>query len=308
MSGGERVILYIPGIKPKPPAHVHRANLLRCLQEGLRRTSPDVAVELAAAPECLRIAPWPHLFYPAPSDPGPDEPGLERLLSLQGPEAQDLEEARHWHKTLLRLGYLLTDTFPFLVDWIVDPRIKETMHDALIYLRNDGGVGSRVREVVRGALRDAWGDGRRVLVIAHSMGSVIAFDVLWQLSREQRSPLRVDTFMTLASPLGLNFMRHRLLGSHALGAERYPDNIRRWHNLAAVGDLIALQRRMEKDYREILELGLVQEIVDEVELHNYFRGPGGLNVHKCYGYMINSRVAEGIAQWWRGESEPPSGV
>ncbi|UCG71647.1 MAG: hypothetical protein JSV45_10285 [Chromatiales bacterium] len=307
MNGGERVILYIPGIKPKPPADVHRENLLRCLQEGLRRTSPDVAAELAAAPECLRIAPWPHLFYPAPSDPRPDAPGIERLLRLPGPEPQDLEDARHWHKSVLRVGYLLTDAFPFLVDWIVDPRLKEAMHDSLIYLRNQGGVGSRVREFVRGALRDTWGEGRRMLVIAHSMGSVIAFDVLWQLSREQRSPLHVDTFMSLASPLGLNFMRHRLLGSHAIGAERYPANIRRWHNLAAVGDLIPLQRRMATDYREMLELGLVETIVDEVDLYNYFRGQHGLNVHKCYGYMVNSQVCEGIARWWRGEADPASG-
>ena len=301
MNGGERTILYIPGIKPKPPASVHRENLWRCLHEGLRRASPNVAAELAADPDCLQIAPWPHLFYPAPSDPRPDEPGLERLLSLPGPEARDLEEARHWHKSVQRFGYLLTDAFPFLIDWILNPGIKEAMHDSLIYLRNEGGIASRVREFVRGALRDAWGEGRRVLVIAHSMGSVIAFDVLWELSRQQHSPLRVDTFMSLASPLGLNFMRHRLLGRHASGAECYPDNIRRWHNLAAVGDLIPLQQRMAKDYRQMLELGLVEEIVDEVDLQNYFRGPHGLNVHKCYGYMINPQVAAGIARWWRGE-------
>lgn len=298
---GDRVILYIPGLKPKPPAAIHRENLLRCLLEGLRRTSPDVAEELAAHSDCVRIAAWPHLFYPGPSDPQPDAPGLERLLRLPGPEPRDLEEARHWHKSVLRFSYLITDAFPFLIDWVVNSRIKETMHDSLRYLRNEGGVGSRVREFVHGAVQDAWGDGRRLLIVAHSMGSVIAFECLWAFSRQQHSSLRVDTFMTLASPLGLNFMRHRLLNRHATGAARYPDNIRRWHNLAAVGDLIPLQRRMGRDYREMLDLGLVETIEDEVNLHNYWRGPQGLNVHKCYAYMINPQVSLGIARWWRGE-------
>lgn len=301
MSQDDPIILYVPGINPKPPAAVHRENLLRCLVEGLRRTSPDVAEQLAAEPSCLRIVPWPHLFYPAPGDPAPDAPGLERLLSLPGPEPADLEESRHWHKSVLRLSYLVTDAFPFLIDWVLSPRIKETMHDSLRYLRNEGGVGSRVREFVRGALRDAWATNRRILVIAHSMGSVITYECLWQLSRQQQSPLKVDTLMTLASPLGLNFMRHRLLTRGARGAESYPSNIGRWHNLAAVGDLIALQRRLAKDFREMLELGLLEEIVDDVDLHNYWRGPQGLNVHKCYGYMINPQVCEGVARFWRNE-------
>ena len=298
MNDRQRIILYVPGIKPKPPVDVHRANLLRCLQEGLRRTSPGVARQLADDPDCLHVASWPHLMYPSPSDPGVDAPGLERLLRLPGPEQRDLEEARHWQLALLRVTYLLSDALPFLIDWVANPKVKETLIDSLRYLRNEGGLGQRIREFVAGALHDAWGDGRRILLIAHSMGSVIAFDTLWELSRRQQSALRVDTFMTLASPLGLNFMRHRLLSRRAAGAERYPDNIRCWHNLAAVGDLIALQRRLEPDYREMLDLGLIESIVDETDLHNYFRGPHGLNVHKCYGYMINPQVARAVAAWW----------
>ena len=79
MSGAERIILYVPGLKPKPPVDIHRANLLRDLSAGLQRTNPQVAEELASQPDCLRIVPWPNLFYPQPSDPVPDEPGLQRL-------------------------------------------------------------------------------------------------------------------------------------------------------------------------------------------------------------------------------------
>ena len=49
-----------------------------------------------------------------------------------------------------------------------------------------------------------------------------------------------------------------------------------------------------------LDLGLVERITDHVNLVNYFRGPDGLNVHKCYGYMVNERTGAVIADCWSG--------
>lgn len=298
MSTGQRVILYVPGLKPKPPADVHRHNLLRCLLASLRRTAPDIAADLERQPDCLRLAAWSPLFYAEAGDAGPDMPGLERLLRLPGAEERDVEEARHWHKSLLRLTYLVCDALPMLIDTVANPALKASMQDSLRYLRNEDGIATRIRALVAEELRTAWRDDSHLLLIGHSMGSVVAWDTLWELSRMQ-SPVRIDTFMTLGSPLGLNFIRHRVLGARAPGARRFPDNIRHWHNLAAIGDLTALQRRFGRDYRKMLELGLVEDIRDETELHNYFRGPDGLNVHKCYAYMINPRVAQGVADWWR---------
>jgi hypothetical protein len=47
------------------------------------------------------------------------------------------------------------------------------------------------------------------------------------------------------------------------------------------------------------ELGLVESIIDETDLQTYFRGPEGLNVHKCYGYMANQRTGAILAAWFR---------
>jgi hypothetical protein len=32
-------------------------------------------------------------------------------------------------------------------------------------------------------------------------------------------------------------------------------------------------------------------------LQTYFRGPDGLNVHKCYGYMANQQTGAALAAW-----------
>jgi hypothetical protein len=299
MTAASKAIIYVPGMKPKPPADVHRARLWQSMLEGVRRIEPGVAVEMEGQREVFHLAPWPHIFYPHHSDPELDRPGLQRLLALPGPEPRDVEEAGHWHKRFARLAYLLGDALPFLIRWVADPALKATLEDSMRYFQNVDGIAVRIRERVGATLEEAAADGARLLVIGHSLGSVVAWDVLWEFSRRRLLDLRVDLFLTLGSPLGLNFTRHRLLSAGEQGPDRFPDNIRRWCNLSAIGDMTALDRGIANDYREMLRLGLVESITDRADLLNYFRGPGDvLNVHKCYAYMANPHTARAIADWW----------
>jgi len=223
---------------------------------------------------------------------------MERILAQTSPDEEDIREALAWHKRLAQLSYLLSDTFPCLIGFIANPAMKATLEETLRYFRNEQGIATTIRSMVTDALEAAWAADRSVLLIGHSLGSVIAYDALWELSRRSGNVGRVDLFLTLGSPLGLNFVRKRVLGAGETGAMRYPDNIDRWVNLSAVGEMTALGRRFAHDFRPMQALGLVGSIEDRVDLVNYFRGPDGLNVHKCYGYMINPATATAIAGWW----------
>jgi hypothetical protein len=86
------------------------------------------------------------------------------------------------------------------------------------------------------------------------------------------------------------------------GAQRYPTNIRRWENFAAVGEMTALRPRLVRYYGGMVELGLVDSLTDHVDVHNHFRGDIGLNPHKSYGYLIAPQVAGMIADWLLGAS------
>lgn len=302
MTNTARTIIYVPGMKPKPPAADHRKTLWRCLLEGVRRLEPELVPVLSRHGDLFRLVSWASLFYDTTGELKLDLPGIERLLKLPGPEEADRREALHWHKRLGRFVYLFSDAFPFLIDHVANPSLKATLQDTIRYFKNVDSVATRIRSLLADELAEAWRAGRRILLIAHSLGSVIAYDTLWELSWRLNSNVKVDTFMTLGSPLGLNFSRHRLLGAHHHGARRYPANIRRWWNLAAVGEMTALDRTFADDYKEMLKLGLVEEITDDNSLFTYFRGPEGLNVHKCYGYMVNERVAGAVARWWREDT------
>ena len=140
----------------------------------------------------------------------------------------------------------------------------------------------------------------RVLIISHSMGSVIAYDTLWELTHIEKNPGRVDLFLTIGSPLGMRFTQQRLLGTRESGTQRYPGNIRHWVNMASQGDLTALDPTLRDDFKAMLELGVIQSLTDmNGGIFNYFRNDQGLNVHRSYGYLVNPRVGEVIARWWK---------
>ncbi len=295
----EPIIIYVPGIKPKPPAGVHRAALWRCLLEGVRRADGQVAADMARHAGCFSLVSWAHLFYETQRDIAVDEPGIERLLTLTGPEERDIREAGSWFRRLQQSLYLLCDAFPPLFDLVSDPNMRATLQDTRRYFRNENGAAVQVRHMVADALLEAWRNDRRVLLVGHSLGSVIAFDVLWELSHRFAVPGRVDQFVTIGSPLGLAFVRSRLLGARETGRRRFPTNIRRWRNLSAVGELTALDRRLAVTWAEMRDRGLVEDISDRLDLQTYFRGEDGLNVHRCYGYMVNPVFGGTVAQWWR---------
>lgn len=296
---GEPLIIYVPGIKPKPPAAEHRAALWRCLIEGVRRADPVVADELAGHPSCFTLVSWSSLFYDQQRDPALDRPAIERLLSLSSPPVEDLREARSWRRRLRQLLYRACDLFPPLFELLGDPGTRVSLHDTRRYFADEGGVAARVRRMVADVLLEAWRTKRRILLAGHSLGSVICFDVLWELSRRYDASDGIDLFLSIGSPLGLRFVRRRLLGAGEHGLRRYPTGIRRWRNLAAIGELTALDCSLARSWAEMRTLGLVGEITDRLDLQTCFRDAEGLNVHRCYGYMANPVLGATVAEWWR---------
>ena len=290
-------IIFVPGLNPKPPPEIYRPQLERVLLAGLRRTRPRAGEWLAAHDEAFELIAWTYLFYGAHRDISVDLPGIERLLEQAEPSAQDLRELGSWSRRILRWSHLVGDAFPFLGRRLAAPSTRRLMHEANRYLKNRDGMGAEVRAALRSRLEAAWRDGERVLLIGHSLGSVIAYDTLWELTHLHRSSGEVSLLMTLGSPLATHFVQRSLKGSREVGRARYPHNIRRWVNLTARGDTTALQPRLKPLYHEMLDLELIDAIEDFVDFDNYFRGELGLNAHDAYGYVAQPVLVEIIGDW-----------
>jgi hypothetical protein len=292
------LILYVPGLLPKPEAGVHKQALRRCLAHGLQRHDGEVADEFVASEHSFDLVAWTYDFYREHRDFGLDAEAIDELLGRTDASEQDRAEASSPGKRLMRWLYRVGNLFPFLIPHLADERIELHLRDLMRYVHNHNDIASHTREMLKMPLRAAWESGRPVLLAAHSMGSVIAYDALWEMSRDQRDELRIDLLLTMGSPLGQSYLQRRILGYDRSGTERYPANIRRWVNLSAVGDMTAVNPFLAKDFGEMVERGLV-EYIDDIEIFNFYRHDGELNVHAEYGYLVNKVTAEIVTDWWR---------
>lgn len=290
-------IIFVPGLNPKPPPDIYRPQLERVLLAALRRSRPRAAAWLAAHGDAFVLVAWTYLFYGAHRDISVDLPGIERLLEQTGPSSEDLRELASWPRLLERLTHLAGDTWPFLGRRLAAPNTRRLMHEATRYLKNRDGTGAEVRAVLRSTLEAAWGDGERVLLIGHSLGSVIAYDTLWELTHVHRAAGEVSLLITMGSPLATNFVQRSLQGVREAGARRYPHNVRRWVNMTARGDTTALHARLQPLFREMLDLKLIDAIEDFADFDNYFRGSLGLNAHEAYGYFAQPLLGELVGDW-----------
>lgn len=297
-------IVFVPGKNPKPSPEDHRALLWRCLRRGLELVDPAMARAIAALPDCFQLVAWNAIYYGQVKDVDEDVPWIEALCHKTGPDAADVREALSWRNKRARALYMLGDLFPALIPLIPDPAVKSTIRETERYFRNQDGVGTRVRELLKAPLRQAFAAGDRVLVIGHSMGAVIVYDALWELTHLEANPGKVDLLLTLGSPLGMRFVQDRLLGFHDPDERRFPCNIRHWVNIAAHGDLTALDPEIRNDFLPMLEQGCAESIEDRHRgVFNYFRNDKGLNEHRSYGYLVEQHVARAILAWWLNSPE-----
>lgn len=179
----------------------------------------------------------------------------------------------------------------------VAPDIRE-------YWNFDSEFGSNVRATMIDPLKRAMNRGDRILIISHSLGTMISYDTLWKFCRtaEYRpkyTKKKIHTWVTLGSPLGDETVKRNLKGAHADGARKYPDNVLHWHNVAAEDDFISHDSKIGNDYRRMKKLGLVRSITDH-KIYNLAVRRGSSNPHHGVGYLAHPKVVKIVTDWLAG--------
>ncbi len=128
-----------------------------------------------------------------------------------------------------------------------------------------------------------------ILLISHSMGSIIAFDVL----SDSKQEWAINTFVSMGSPLGLppivsrNFQDQHALSPH-IKRPHAPDCIwPHWYNVSDLRDTVALDHTLRDDYAPN-DKGL--KAVDLLVTNDYEVNKQP-NPHKSYGYLRAPEVA-----------------
>jgi hypothetical protein len=113
--------------------------------------------------------------------------------------------------------------------------VKITFKDVYAYFF--GGFAEAMRDVLRKAIADADGP---VVVVSHSLGTIIAYDVLREDAfRAKQVPL----FLTLGSPLAVTEVQDLVTAPLLV-----PAGVQEWRNVADARDLVALDSTVRPEY------------------------------------------------------------
>ena len=291
-------IVFVPGKNPKPRAAQHRELLWRSLVEGVRRADSSVAEALQSRQEQFQLASWNYLYYHQYKDITREIPWIDALINKHGPTEQDVQEVNSWHARINRFILNLVDHVPALIRFLPEDA-RSTDQEIKRYFNNGDGVAADIRKLLKHILRPLLEKQEPVLLIGHSLGSVIAYDALWELTHQEMLHGKVD-FLTIGSPLGMHYIQRYLMGMNGGHRKSYPALIRHWVNLAAEGDLVAMNRHLHDSFSAMLEQGLVDSIEDHCQgIYNFFCTNEGLNSHRSFGYLVNPAVGSIIADWWK---------
>jgi endonuclease G, mitochondrial len=116
--------------------------------------------------------------------------------------------------------------------------VKRSFQDVHAYFF--GGDGDAMRAVVRKALTGIDGP---VVVLAHSLGSIIAYDVLREFDDRD---LAVPLLVTVGSPLGVTEVQDLVTNPLEV-----PAVVGRWLNVSDLRDLVALDHTIRSEFRPV---------------------------------------------------------
>jgi len=180
------------------------------------------------------------------------------------------------------------------------------------YFDRNRDVGTRIRERVRTALCDLLDRGDRVAFIAHGTGSIIAYDVLWELShdadlKQRYGDNKVDVWITLGSPLGDRNIQRYLCGAKEDSTSKFPANVIAWHNVSAEDDYACHDNTLADDFKRMLKQRVVSAVHD-YHVFNLAVRYGRSNPHSSIGYYIHPRSSKILTDWLRsdGLDSPPT--
>jgi hypothetical protein len=181
------------------------------------------------------------------------------------------------------------------------PLIRSVSRDFARYFDRKSAYAMRVRERLRTQLCALMDRDDKIVLISHGTGSVVAYDVLWQLShdpdlKEQYGDKKVELWLTLGSPLGDSNIRKRLLGAKEKPMTKFPLNVISWHNVAAEDDYTCHDNTLADDFKLMLQQRVVS-VVHDYRIFNLAVRYGRSNPHSSIGYYIHPRVSKILADW-----------
>jgi len=298
-----RIIIGIHGLGNKPPLNILENWWYLALREGLVRIGhPEVYFN-------FQMVYWADILHPSPLNPEETDPKSPYFISepyvaagensIRNPSKFRRKLLDFLEKEFDRLSKQNGISAPFnsFTNLIIRHYFKDLdqYYSGEFVDPHQGEIQTKIaiRNRLISVLRKF--GNYEILLIAHSMGSIIAYEVLSLIENFKG----VDALITAGSPLGQPFVinKFRNESGNLTGEEDKPKTpetvLRYWYNLADLEDKIAINYDLADDY-STNSRGI--QVVDKEVINNYIYEDKP-NPHKLFGYLRTTEMAEVIYQF-----------
>lgn len=302
------VIIGIHGLGNKPPRRVLEIWWKASIREGFKR---------AGRPKRnfnFKMAYWSHCLYNSPKNMAIrdtnsplyiDEPYVRAVQKQQEEKPGSLrKKILHDIETSMEKLFLnedLTVNYSSINDFIIHHFFNDFEKYYKAGCTGDAGGNRKARDAIDSQLADLLYKNRKnkILLIAHSMGSIIAYNVLTEVVPS----VPVDTFVTIGSPLGLPVIKSKIAAERRIKMPegfrlKTPENvISNWYNLTDLKDEITIDHDLTDDYEaNSRDVRVIDKIVN-----NDYEYKKDKNHHKSYGYLRTAEMAVIISDFMQTE-------
>jgi len=285
-----RVIIAIHGLGNKPP----KKQLLEWGKAAIREGLENKGYTLGL-PE-FELVYWADLLYGRPQtvdEPDPKSPFFLDEVYTKTPANYRFEshEFRKYfvdffkkvaYRIFLKKDYHLRHAF------VSQKLLHKYFYELEVYFNGDGSSDSELNFQTKEKIIERFNrvlnkhSGDEIMLIAHSMGTIVAFDVLSFINQNAK----VDMLVTMGAPLGAPFVISRIAAhsKNTYGKIRIqtPESVyNNWFNFSDIRDKIALDYKLSDDFAPNSN-GV--QCVDKLVTNTYVID-GIANPHKSFGYL-----------------------
>ena len=186
-----------------------------------------------------------------------------------------------------------------ITDWLLGKLVRDLdfYYDENRKIRNRTNQLEHARKVLQDELKNVLLEekGKDIMLIAHSMGSIIAYDVLRDLGQTDLE-VKISHFITIGSPLGLPLVKGKIIQERGYDpVVRTPSIVTKsWVNFADKKDKVAIDSHLRDDYDEN-RTGV--RVIDDLVANDYKGTLGDHNHHKSYGYLRTPELSNHIKEF-----------
>lgn len=278
-----KAIINIHGRSNKPDENTLVDWWKRSVEEGLEHSTTSTLGSTA-----FKMAYYADIYYvdegPIPNNQNPEPYKAAEKGSLQSYKKSMVDRLRNvagnWLDEPLDWLEEQSSIFSKLARKVAKKQLKDIGE---YYSNNEirNKVNKRLMDLLLAHQHD------EIILISHSMGTIVAYDVLREIGRsENHFGVKVEHLITMGAPLGLTVVKGNVINYN--GKLRTPTCVTgSWVNFSDPQDVVCLDSHLADDY-EANSSGI--KVEDKMVCNDY---PG--NEHKSYGYLRTPEFSNHLA-------------